>query len=170
MTGRWQALRAGRFLLTGIANTAVGLAAVILARKIPGASEYSANLVGFAAGLACGFILNRWWTFQDRRKITVAVPRYLTAFVISYLVNLLLLTICLNALKLPHNIAQAASLITYSVTFFLLCHRFVFPALHSDPRDAQATAASAMCVPKMHARSRLRQKEPPRVRTADGKQ
>lgn len=128
MTGKWQALRAGRFLLTGVVNTSVGLAAVALARSVPGASEYAANLVGFAAGLACGFVLNRWWTFQDQQKVTIAVPRYLTAFAMSYLVNVLLLTICLNILKLPNNVAQTVALITYSATFFVLCRWFVFPS------------------------------------------
>lgn len=126
MNARREIRLIGRFLLTGLVNTAVGLAAVALARDMIFESEYLANLFGFMAGLICGFILNRLWTFGDRRKASVAAPRYLIAFATSYLTNLLLLTIGLNALKLPGNAAQAVALIGYSVVFFVLCRQFVF--------------------------------------------
>lgn len=126
MSARREILLIGRFLLTGIANTAVGLAAVALARNMIFESEYLANLFGFMAGLICGFILNRLWTFEDRRKASIAAPRYLIAFATSYLTNLLLLTTGLNVLKLPGNTAQAIALIGYSVVFFVLCRQFVF--------------------------------------------
>jgi putative flippase GtrA len=118
-------LRIGlRFLLTGAANTAVGLLVVSLCQWA-GGSPYVANAVGYAAGLAFGFVMNRTWTFGDRRRAVITAPRYLVAFGISYGANLAVLAGGLQ-LSLPVILAQAAALSTYSVVFFLLCRYFVF--------------------------------------------
>jgi putative flippase GtrA len=120
------ALTALRFLLTGLANTALGLLVVIACAQGLGWSPYVSNATGYAAGLAFGFVLNRGWTFGDRRKLTVTAPRYVVAFAISYAANLLVLAAGLHALALPESIAQALALSTYSLVFFLLCRYFVF--------------------------------------------
>lgn len=124
-------LRMGlRFLLTGVANTAVGLIVVSLCQWV-GWSPYVANAVGYAAGLAFGFVLNRSWTFGDRRRAVITAPRYLLAFAVSYGANLAVLAGGLH-LSLPVTLAQAAALSTYSVVFFLLCRYFVFAAGASE--------------------------------------
>lgn len=115
-----------RFLVTGIANTAVGLAVIVFCAEVLGFSAYLANAMGYAAGLALGFALNRNWTFGDRQGLRRTAPRYLAAFAVSYAMNLLVLTVCLRLLQLPAVFAQAAALATYSVVFYLLCRLLVF--------------------------------------------
>jgi putative flippase GtrA len=115
-----------RFLLAGLANTAVGLLVVSICGEWLGWSPYVANAVGYTAGLAFGFVVNRVWTFGDRRRAAITAPRYVIAFGISYGANLAVLTVGLSVLSLPPTIAQAAALSTYSLVFFLLCRYFVF--------------------------------------------
>jgi putative flippase GtrA len=117
-----------RFLLAGIANTAVGLLVVIACAQGLGWSPYAANAAGYVAGLTIGFLLNRGWTFADRRKVMATAPRYALAFAISYAANLAALATGLHVMALPAALAQALALSTYSLLFFLLCRYFVFAA------------------------------------------
>lgn len=122
------ALAALRFLVTGVANTALGLLVVIACAHWLGWSPYAANATGYAAGLAFGFVVNRGWTFGDRRKVAITAPRYVLAFAISYAANLAVLTAALQLVAVPTAFAQALALSTYSLVFFLLCRYFVFEA------------------------------------------
>jgi putative flippase GtrA len=122
------ALTALRFVLTGVANTAVGLLVIVLCAQWLGWSPYAANAAGYVAGLALGYLLNRGWTFGDQRRATVTAPRYVIAFAIAYGANVAVLAAGLHALALPAPLAQALALTTYSVVFFLLCRYFVFEA------------------------------------------
>lgn len=115
-----------RFAATGVANTAIGLAIITLARKWAGASEYWANAAGYAVGLTVGFVLNRSWSFQTTRSLASTAPRYLLAFALSYAANVTLLYVGLEHTTLHPNLIQAAALVTYSTVFFLLCRRLVF--------------------------------------------
>jgi putative flippase GtrA len=115
-----------RFVLVGLANSAVGLLIMVLCGEWLGWSPYAANAAGYAAGLAFGFALNRGWTFGDGRRATVTAPRYVLAFGVSYGLNLAVLATGLRLLALPAVLAQAVALATYSLVFFLMCRYFVF--------------------------------------------
>jgi putative flippase GtrA len=117
---------ATRFVITGVANTAVGFTTIFVCAELLGWSPYLANAAGYAVGLAFGFVLNRSWTFGDRRHATVTAPRYVIAFGVSYGANLAMLAAGLRLLSLPPILAQAAALATYSLIFYLLCRYFVF--------------------------------------------
>jgi putative flippase GtrA len=117
---------ARRFVLTGLANTVLGLLTIYACAELLGWSPYLANAMGYAVGLSVGFVLNRGWTFGDRRRTAVTAPRYVAAFGISYGANLAVLAAGLRLLSLPATLAQAAALATYSLIFYLLCRYFVF--------------------------------------------
>jgi putative flippase GtrA len=121
-------LTALKFAATGMANTLVGVATLLVARDVLGMSDYVANAIGYAVGLVVSFLLNRSFTFADRNSMAVTAPRFLLAFAASYAMNLLVLAAGLDLLGLHPNLAQAAAIVTYSVTFFLLCRSFVFRA------------------------------------------
>lgn len=126
-------LQAARFVITGIANTAVGLAVIVFCAEVLGFSAYLANAMGYAAGLTLGFAMNRHWTFGDRQNLRRTAPRYLAAFAVSYAMNLLVLAACLRLFHLPALFAQAAALATYSVVFYLLCRWLVFASAPGRP-------------------------------------
>lgn len=115
-----------RFAATGLLNTAAGLCVIIATSKLLGWSPYLANVVGYAAGLAFGFMLNRRWTFANRAQVSITAPRYALAFGLSYGANLLVLALGLHWLSLSEVASQAAASIVYSGVFYLLCRYFVF--------------------------------------------
>jgi putative flippase GtrA len=115
-----------RFLVTGAANTAIGLSVIIAARELLGFNEYASNVTGYAVGIVIGFLLNRSWTFTHSGNYATSAPRYLLAFAIAYGINLGVLFLGLEHSELPRNAIQLAALISYSATFYVLCKRFVF--------------------------------------------
>jgi putative flippase GtrA len=115
-----------KFALTGVGNTIVGVGTLLFARDVLGMSDYVANAIGYVVGLIFSFVVNRSFTFADRSSMAITAPRFLLAFAISYSANLVVLAVGLDVLGLHPNLAQAFAIVTYSVTFFLLCRLFVF--------------------------------------------
>ena len=121
MTIGGQALRYG---VVGLLNTVIGLS-VIWGLMRAGLAPVPANMLGYAAGLTISFFLNRTWTF--RAPIAPGqIGRYLVAFVLSYGLNLLILTCALYLWRGDGYLAQLVAVGAYTVAFFLLCRTFVF--------------------------------------------
>lgn len=53
----------GRFAVTGLANTALGLGVILAAHDVLNLGLIASNLMGYGAGLTLSFTLNRRWTF-----------------------------------------------------------------------------------------------------------
>ena len=79
-----------RFVIVGLANTAVGLAVIYLLKWFAGFGDVTANLCGYAIGITTGFMLNRNWTFRDQAPILASFLPYLAAVGIGYAANLAL--------------------------------------------------------------------------------
>jgi putative flippase GtrA len=123
-----------RYSGVGVLNTALGLA-VIWGLMALGTGPYLANALGYAAGLALSFVLNRAWTFRARGT-GWPVLRFLLAFAVAYAANLAVLSAGLAIAPGAAYAAQFAAIGTYSVLFFLLCRFFVF----GDPGAARGQA------------------------------
>jgi len=117
-----------RFIAVGLLNTAVGLAAVYIAGHVLGANSFAANAIGLATGFAVGYQVNRLWTFSSTESVAMTAPRYLVAFAMAYALNAAILAALLRSGSLPTILAQAIALSAYSLAFYLLCRRAVFPA------------------------------------------
>lgn len=116
-----------RFAVVGAVNTGTGLATIAVATLGFGLNAYAANGLGFVAGITVGFLLNRFWTFRSEASVAAAGPRYLLVFLVSYAVNLGILSALLALAPAYPIAAQAAALAGYSIVFYLLCRRIVFP-------------------------------------------
>ncbi len=114
-----------RFVATGVANTAVGLAAIAFAQAILSLGPYLANAFGYGVGLACSYVLNSRWAFRAGAGSLPRLARFILAFALAYGANLATLHVQL-ALGAPWLPAQAVALATYSVLFFALCKFVVF--------------------------------------------
>jgi putative flippase GtrA len=115
-----------RYAIAGVLNTVTGFATILVAEHMFGMSAYAANAVGYAVGIAVGFLVNRNWTFQHTGSPTRAAVLYVAAFAACYLLNLLVLWIALNVFVWPSIVAQAVAIAVYSVAFFLTCRWVVF--------------------------------------------
>lgn len=124
---RWRAESGylGRYLGSGALNTVVGFA-VIFAMTAADTSPYLANITGYAVGLALGFWTARKFVFRSTGVISWEGWRYLLAFGISWLLNLLILWLSMKTMDLQAMTAQVMAAAGYSVTMFLLGRCFVF--------------------------------------------
>jgi putative flippase GtrA len=118
-----------RFGLAGALNTLVGLSiitALDLGLHLP---PSVANAVGFAAGMVCGFVLNRNFVFRSQAKAQSLGPKYLLTVATGFVLNQLALHAVLRALgsgHTQHMIAQVSGMGVYTVTTFLICRFWVF--------------------------------------------
>ena len=115
-----------RFLLTGLANSAVGWA-VIFGGLWAGMSGVAANAAGYAVGLVLSFTLNRRYVFGVTGAVSGReVARFMAAFAIAYGANLAVLIAAEAAIGADNPLAQLPALAAYVLIFFLLSQRFVF--------------------------------------------
>lgn len=53
-----------KYAATGVANTLLTLGVYALLRQCACSMDV-ANAAGYAAGMVCSFVLNKWWTFRN---------------------------------------------------------------------------------------------------------
>ena len=112
-----------RFFVTGLLYTFFWLYVIYLLLFV-GINDYIANASGYFFGVIISFFLNKYYVFKSGAAISDEVSRFITVFVISYLVNILILYVSLD--YLDKYTAQFLSMVFYSITNFLLNKFFVF--------------------------------------------
>lgn len=60
--------QAARFIVVGLINTVVDLAAFYLLSLIPGMPEVAAKAISYVLGICNSFFWNKYWTFGARRS------------------------------------------------------------------------------------------------------
>lgn len=115
-----------RFALAGLANSAVGWAA-IFAGLWAGLSGFAANAAGFGVGLMLSFTLNRRFVFGVTGAVRGReVAKFLAAFAVAYGANVAVLHIAQSWLGADSPWAQLPAIGAYTVIFFILSQLFVF--------------------------------------------
>lgn len=135
-----------RFAITGVGNTVVGFAVLLLALKL-GFSDIAANLTGFAAGLTLGFVANRQWTFAVEGRVSLGeIVRYLTGFALAWSLNLAVVMAGIRAGYAGSPLIHLAGIVTYSLAFFFISRSFVF-APRPETSARQDWLGEAIVVP-----------------------
>lgn len=114
----------GRFMLAGVANTAVGLAFIYATRAL-GAGEVASNATGYAFGVAISFVLNRQWTFGDQGRLLAGAARFLVVVLLAWLANVVALLQCMRWGMAP-AVAQAAAVVPYALVSYIGCRWWAF--------------------------------------------
>ena len=114
-----------RFLLTGAANTLLGLA-IIYALKLLGMHDVAANLLGYALGISISYAMHAAWSFSYRGSIRAALPRYVLVTVLAYLANLATVSVALYWWGLNGYVAQAFGIPPYVLVGYLGAKLYVF--------------------------------------------
>lgn len=115
----------GRYAMSGLANTAVGVS-VIYALMWQGVGPYVANVAGYAAGLLFAYFNSRSYVFRFSGSHRAGILRYLAAFCLCYGLNMAVLALALQVLGWPAWLAQGAGIVTHAALMFLLSRYFVF--------------------------------------------
>jgi len=138
-----------RFALVGILNTALGLAVLLIALHM-GAGDYGANALGYAAGLTLSYLLNRNWTFAVPNSASPAeFARFLGAFILAYIANLLLLFAGRAAGFAENPLLHLAAITLYSVLFFYLSRTLAFGDTSAGPSAGSLSAMLARHTPEL---------------------
>jgi putative flippase GtrA len=119
-----------RFLLIGGANTIAGLA-LIYALLFIGLSPCAGNFVGYAIMIPLSYVAHSWISFHRKEIRLQSFLRYIAAVALSYLTNLLLLTVLTRVLSINGYLAQIPAFAAYAIVFFILNRLFVFPQNHA---------------------------------------
>jgi len=125
-----------RFILVGAVNTFLGLTIIFAAKGIVGLDDFVSNLLGYSFGLLISFFLNRKWTFRHNGRIFPTAMRFVTAFLASYMANLITVYGLRDGVGLNSYLAQAFGIVPYTMIFYLTSRYYVFPENH-DPELTQ---------------------------------
>ncbi len=115
-----------RFVLVGLTNTVVGYGIILLLHYGFRIEPIMANLGGYLIGAFLSYTLNRRFTFNSGRPHAEALPRFALAAAGSYLLNLVVLKLCLSVFMLPVALAQALAVSAYTIVFYLISRFLIF--------------------------------------------
>lgn len=122
-----------RFLLVGVANTAVGLGTIFLLKWAAGMDDVPANLIGYLLGLCLSFALNRNWTFGHRGALLPAALRFAAVFAVAYAANLLTVLLLRDVAGLNSYLCHVLAMFPYTALFFIGSRVFVFASRPESP-------------------------------------
>lgn len=123
-----------RYAGSGIVNTIVGFIVIFSAMAL-GFSPMVSNVVGYAVGFTLGFVLSKKFVFRSNGHFVAESVRYLVAFVISFLFNLLVLRLALVYLNFNAVTSQVAAAVSYTVLMYILTRLFVFDTMKATKQD-----------------------------------
>ena len=141
-----------RFGLAGLVNTAVGFGVIVLLDPVLGLPPALANALGYAAGMASGFALNRGFVFRSHGALPATGLRYAVAVASAFALNqgvLRVMGALLSAGPIMRLAAQLAAMAAYSVFLFVACRAWVFrpaAAAQSDTvvKDGPSSRTASM--------------------------
>lgn len=115
-----------RYLLSGVANTAVGYLVFLFVLYVFGANVLVSNAVSYGVGLLVAYILNILYVFEFSRHSLAAAGRFFLAFGVAYGVNAIVLLLISGQFGVRAEIAQLFAMGGYTVCFYLLNRYFVW--------------------------------------------
>ncbi len=105
-------------------NTIIGFIIIFSAMQI-GFSPVTSNFMGYFVGFFLGFILSKKVVFISNGSYVIESFRYLIAFIISFIFNLLILQTLLT-FDMIAILAQLLAAVGYTSLMYLLTRLFVF--------------------------------------------
>lgn len=126
----------GRYAVSGVANTAVGVLAIYTLMWLH-FSPYLANLLGYTAGLLFSYFNARNYVFRFSGSHGGGSLRYAVAFGACYALNVAVLAVGLETLRWQAWIAQGAGIGVHTTLMFLLSRYFVFAERAQSTGPAQ---------------------------------
>lgn len=157
---RGVAARLAMFSLVGVANTAVGVSAIVGVR-LAGAGPLIANVAGYSVGLIVSYALNSKLTFAGRTRSRREPLRFAAAFVVAFACNITVVALVGRAIEGDGLLVTLSGTPVYVVAFYALCEWWVFPARrrisggppHRPASCGTAGLASADTVERMNAKT-----------------
>lgn len=115
-----------RFLLVGVANTALGYAVIFACMYLAGLSPELSNAAGYTVGLLASYFLHRYFTFRSAQRRSIEFVRFALVFLTAYTANLTVLVVLVRALAVHAGLSQILAGVIYIGTAYLLNKHYVF--------------------------------------------
>jgi putative flippase GtrA len=126
VTGLW---RFFRYAVVGVCSNAVLYGIYLLETRSGLGHELAATIV-YGLGVLQTFIFNRRWTFKDEGLIGPSFRRYVSVYLLGYVLNLAGLIALVDWGGYPHQLAEGIMIIVVALLLFALQSRWVFQ--HKD--------------------------------------
>ncbi|HHH39412.1 MAG TPA: GtrA family protein [Sedimenticola sp.] len=114
-----------RYAVVGLGSNLLLYLAYLLLTGL-GMGPKTAMTLLYALGVAQTFIFNRKWSFGHKGRARTAFLRYLASYAIGYLLNWVVLWVCVDRLGLPHQPVQGAMILLLALFLFALQKFWVF--------------------------------------------
>lgn len=125
-----------RYACVGLASNLL-LYVAYLGLTWAGVGHKTAMTLLYGVGVLLTFLANSSWSFGRRSLTRSSFLRYLGAYAIGYVLNLILLWVAVDQWHLAHQAVQAAAIFIIAMVLFLLQKYWVFPrGSPSDQRPA----------------------------------
>lgn len=115
----------GRFATVGLVSNAVLYVGYLVLTSV-GMEPKVAMSVLFVTGVLQTFFFNKKWSFRHSGSQTATFVRYASAYASAYVLNLALLLVLVDAWKWPHEVVQAAAILTLAAYLFVVQKFWVF--------------------------------------------
>ena len=113
-----------KYGIIGVLNTVITFL-VIAALTALDINPYLSNAIGFGTGLLNSYFLNSRVTFQHKSS-GESLTRFVKAFSIAYILNLVILYFLVQYAITQIIIAQFIAMLSYNIVFFILMKTWVF--------------------------------------------
>jgi putative flippase GtrA len=115
-----------RFLLVGVANTALGYAVIFACMYLARLSPELSNAAGYAVGFLVSYFLNRHFTFRSAQRRSTEFVRFGIVFLVAYTANLAVLIVFVRTLEIHAGLSQIIAGVIYIGTAYMLNKHYVF--------------------------------------------
>jgi len=96
------------------------------ALTLTGMGHKTAMTLLYVVGVLLTFLFNRKWSFRHADAASPAMLRYFAVYGFGYVLNLFVLLVLVDHLRLPHEIVQGVMIFALAVMLFLLQRYWVF--------------------------------------------
>lgn len=112
-------------MLVGIgANASLyGFYLLLTANAVP---PKTAMTIAYVLGTALTFTFNRLWTFEQRSDAAASLARYVTVYMMGYVVNFAVLAFLVDRMGYRHEYVQACMVVLLAFFIFVLQKFWVF--------------------------------------------
>lgn len=123
-----------RYAIVGLASNALAYGFYIVFTLF-GVGPKLAMSVIYGISVLQTFVFNKRWTFGYRDASGLAFVRYCISYGLGYVINMMVLIVMVDRYGYPHEIVQAATILSLAVMLFLLQKFWVFQS-----NDAQVVS------------------------------
>lgn len=113
------------FSIVGLFSNLFGYVAYLLLVANHLDPKLAATLLYFL-GVIISYLGNKRLTFRYTGSFLSAGVRYLSVYILGYLLNLLLIVWLVDRLGLPHQFVQALAIVLVAIVLFAMLRLFVF--------------------------------------------